>query len=354
MKQNCVIMDILNYIDIEKNSRIPMYQQIVNSIVNNISNGNIEINKKLPSINTVSEGFYLSRDTVERAYNILKKQNIIRSIPRRGNYVVKTEISKLNILFLINKLSVYKMRIYNTFIDELGKDSKVDLKIYNCDELNFINILKNSKESYDYFVIMPHFKTEDLEYTGFTDAAFEEMNSIPKDKLMILDNILQPVDKDVTAVYQEYDQDIYDALNKGAHKISKYKKLILTYPDKSVFPYPVKILKGFKRYCLEKNIDFEVINKVPQAINFKKGELFITIEEADLVSIINQVREHKLELGKDVGVLSYNDTPLKSLLGIAVMSIDFNAMGTTAAKMILNKDKGKVKIPFNLIDRMSI
>ncbi|ANW95849.1 transcriptional regulator [Wenyingzhuangia fucanilytica] len=347
-------MEILNYIDVNKNSRVPMYLQIVNSIVNNISNGNIGLNKKLPSINTVSEDFYLSRDTVERAYNILKKQNIIKSIPRRGNYVVKTELTKLNILFLINKLSSYKMRIYNAFVDQIGDDSKVDLKIYNCDELNFVNVLKSAKESYDYFVIMPHFKTENLEYTGFTDAAFEEINSIPKDKLMILDNTMPPVDEDVTAVYQEYDQDIYDALNKGVNKILKYKKIVLIYPDKSAYPYPIKILKGFKKFCLEKDISFEIVNEVCDGFEFKKGELFITIEEADLVNLINQIRENKLVLGEDVGVISYNDTPLKSLLGITVMSIDFKAMGTTAAKMILNKDKGKVKVPFNFIDRMSI
>lgn len=331
-----------------------MYQQIVNSIVNNISNGNIKLNKKLPSINSVSEDFYLSRDTVERAYNILKEQNIIKSIPRRGNYVVKTELEKLNVLFLVNKLSSYKMRIYNAFVDEIGEGSNVELKIYNCNEVDFVNILKSSKESYDYFVIMPHFKTENLEYTGFTDAAFEEINNIPKDKLMILDNTLPPVDEDVTAVYQEYDQDIYEALNKGIDKILKYKKIVLIYPHKSVYPYPVKILEGFKRFCLEREIAFDIVNEVCNNFEFNKGELFITIEEADLVSLINQIRDNKLELGENVGVISYNDTPLKSLLGITVMSIDFKAMGTTAAQMILNKDKGKVKVPFNFIDRMSI
>ncbi|HCN25310.1 MAG TPA: hypothetical protein DIS65_08115 [Candidatus Marinimicrobia bacterium] len=33
---------------------------------------------------------------------------------------------------------------------------------------------------------------------------------------------------------------------------------------------------------------------------------------------------------------------------------DFKMMGQTAAQMILNKEKGKVKNPFNFIDRESI
>jgi len=36
------------------------------------------------------------------------------------------------------------------------------------------------------------------------------------------------------------------------------------------------------------------------------------------------------------------------------MSTDFKVMGETTAKMILNKETGKVKVPFNFIDRESL
>jgi len=86
----------------------------------------------------------------------------------------------------------------------------------------------------------------------------------------------------------------------------------------------------------------------------KKGDLFITIEEADLVNLVKRIREDEYIIGTDIGIISYNDTPLKELLGITVMSTDFKIMGETAAKMILNKEKGKVKIPFNFIERESL
>ena len=85
-----------------------------------------------------------------------------------------------------------------------------------------------------------------------------------------------------------------------------------------------------------------------------KGELFITIVEDDLVNLIHLIRNNEFEIGKDVGVLSYNDTPLKDLLGISVVSTDFDMMGKPAAQMILNNKKGIVKNPFNLIDRESL
>ncbi len=63
-------MDIIKHIKIDENSRIPKYKQIVDSIIHNISTGQFKIDDKVPSINTFSKEFYLSRDTVEKAYNI--------------------------------------------------------------------------------------------------------------------------------------------------------------------------------------------------------------------------------------------------------------------------------------------
>ena len=87
---------------------------------------------------------------------------------------------------------------------------------------------------------------------------------------------------------------------------------------------------------------------------FIKGDLFITIEETDLVNLVNQIREKEFIMGEEIGVISYNDTPLKQLLGIAVVSTDFKIMGLMAAEMILNNDKSKVKVPFHFIDRASV
>jgi DNA-binding LacI/PurR family transcriptional regulator len=66
------------------------------------------------------------------------------------------------------------------------------------------------------------------------------------------------------------------------------------------------------------------------------------------------VRDRKFVLGKDIGVISYNDTPLKDLLGITVISTDFQVMGETAAYMIVKKKKELVKNAFRFINRNSI
>lgn len=348
-------MNIVELIKIDENSRVPKYQQIVDSIINNISKGHFKIDHKIPSINKLSEDLYLSRDTVEKAYSILKGQNIIVSIRGKGFYISRTKlIKKLNILFLINKLSWYKMEIYHSFLNSIGPNAYVDLHIYHCDESLFLNLLSKHKKAYDFYVIMPHFRTEDNQHTSTTVAVSQAINKIPKDKLVILDNKKIPIQDNIITVYEDYEKDIYNALESGLDKIIKYKKIFLIYPKKTIYPYPKRIKHGFMKFCVAHHLDFDILDQVYKDMVILKGDLFITIEEDDLVNLIEQVREKEFALGNDIGIISYNNTPLKALLGITVISTDFKIMGETTSRMILNNEKGKYKVPFNFIDRNSV
>jgi len=349
-------MDLYKFINIDENSRVPKYQQIVDSVIDNISKGNFQIDQKIPSINRFSEEFYLSRDTVEKAYSILKERNIITSIRGKGFYISRTKlISKVNILFLANKLSNYKLRIYNHFIDHLGANSHVDLHVYHCDETLFLNLLEKNKSAYDYYVIMPHFLTNDSSHISFPDKVLNLLKKIPLDKLIILDNVKpNMLNGALGKIYQDFENDIYSALSKGLNSIKKYDKMVLVYPEKSGYPYPRRILHGFRKFCVEHKLDFEILDKIYDDMILKKGDLFITIMETDLVNLVKQVREDEYKLGTDIGIISYNETPLKDLLGITVISTDFKVMGEKAAEIILNKKKTSFKVPFHMIERDSL
>lgn len=346
---------MLNYINFDESSRVPKYLQIIDSIIYNISVGNITAGDKIPSINSMSEEFYLSRDTVARAYNVLKDRKIITSIHGKGNYITRTKIiSKTNVLFLVNKMSTYKMDIYKSFINSMGVNTHVDLHFYHSDETLFLELMKKYKMAYDYYVVMPHFKNEKLEHVSYTEEVSRVLNEIPKDKLIVLDNQYHQINGKFIHVYQDFELDIYEALKRGIEKIIKYNKIVLVYPEKSVHPYPKGILNGFRKFCVHHHINFEIIEKVHDDMILKNKDLFITIEEDCLVKLIKQIKDKGVLLGSDIGIISYNDTPLKELLNIASISTDFKMMGELAAYMITNKEKGNIKIPFKFIDRCSI
>jgi DNA-binding transcriptional regulator YhcF (GntR family) len=347
--------DYLIEIRIDSESRIPKYRQIVNSIIEDIEKGVLSVGQRVPSINEISEEYYLSRDTVEKAYNFLKEKQIIVSAKGKGYYVARTLLpSKLNVLFLLNKLSSYKLRIFNSFVNSLGQNAKVDLNIYHCDPKIFLNILQENIGRYDHYVVMPHFKDENLTHQSMNAEVIQALRKIPEDKLLILDNSLPELNRDVASVFQDFKTDIYEALSEGQEILKRYEKLILVYPRKTVYPYPVEILHGFQKFCADMAFDFEILDEIYPDMELRTNDAYIIIEETDLVNLVKQTRDKGFALGKDIGIISYNDTPLKDLLGITVISTDFQVMGETAAYMILKKKKEMVKNVFSFINRNSI
>ncbi len=342
-------------VKIDSNSRIPKYKQIVDSVISDISKGNIRVGEKIPSINELSESCYLSRDTVEKAYKVLKERQVIVSVKGKGFYTTKTNlISRLNIFFLVNKPSTYKMIIYNHFVDSIGVKGHVNMYIYHCDQTLFINALEKSLGAYDYYVIMPHFRDENSNHVSYTAEVLKVMEKIPKDKLVMLDNTKPGITGHYGSIYQDFQEDIYNALKEALNKIKKYDKVILVYPNKVANPYPRRILKGFQQFCRDYDFDFEVLNEIYDDMELQSKDVYITIQERDLVNLVRQVRKKKLILGKDIGIISYNETPLKELLGITVISTDFKVMGETAAYMVLKNKKENVKNVFKYIERNSV
>ena len=175
-------MERLKLLKIDSDSRVPKYRQIVNSVMEEIEKGNLKVGNRIPSINEISEEYYLSRDTVEKAYNYLKEKKIIVSAKGKGYYVARTvETSSLSILFLMNKLSSYKLKIYNSFVGSLGSSARVDLKVYHCDPKVFLSELEEARGAYDYYVIMPHFKDENLIHKTATPEVREAIRAIPEE-----------------------------------------------------------------------------------------------------------------------------------------------------------------------------
>ncbi|MEM8528272.1 MAG: GntR family transcriptional regulator [Bacteroidota bacterium] len=343
-----------NYIEINKSSKMPRYRQVIRSVINGIKAGKLQLGDKIPSINALSERYDLSRDTVEKAYSQLKERNIIVSVRGKGYYIAKTDLSiQISVLFLINKLSSYKMRIFNAFVKQLGKNAKVDLDIYHCEPSIFINTLNKKKDQYDFFVVMPHFRNENFKHVGCPPDILKLLQQLPEHKLIIMDRNIDRLPSKVSRIYQDFKLDIFNALSNYLSQIQQYQKIILIFPSKSFYPYPEAIIIGFKYFCSTCNLCYEVLEQFKEDSTPELHALYIVIAESDLVNLVKQTRDRAYNMGQDIGIISYNDTPLKSLLGITVISTDFKTMGITAANAILEKETKIIKNDFHLIQRLS-
>lgn len=338
-------MELLDRID--ESSTIPKYLQVVNAIIADIEEGILKHGQRIPSINETSEMYYLSRDTVEKAYKELRERGIINSVRGKGNYICqKFSVNKLRVLLLFNKLSTYKKNMYYSLLRTLGEDAIVDLHVHHNDGKVCEALIQENLGKYNYYVIMPHFYDH-------ADTIMQTLGKIPSSKLLLLDKNIDRYAGDCAAIYQDFERDINNALHSGIDLLYKYEKLILVYPKD--IPYPIEIVKGFQRFCQETSFTCSVVDGVDEEAIMEKTA-FIVLEESDLVDLIKYARVNNLELGQDLGIISYNDTPLKEILanGITVISTDHEKMGETAAYMILNKRKGKIRNPFTLIRRHSL
>jgi DNA-binding LacI/PurR family transcriptional regulator len=273
---------------------------------------------------------------------------VITAVRGKGFYINRTDIiTPFRILLLFNKISNYKKQIYNAFVETMGDLAIVDLKIHHFSTRLFDNFITEYLNEYDYFVIMPHFYND-------SDEIYNTIKKIPIEQLILLDKDLPHTYFKYAGVYQDFKNDICNALEEGWQPISKYDKMILVFPK--IIPYPKEIITGFRSFCSSHDLPYQIIEEIGAGTVLKKKEAYIVIEETDLVTLIKCCQTQKLKIGKDIGIISYNDTPLKELLldGITVISTDHHQMGVSAATLILENRKEKIKNPFAFIRRKSL
>ncbi|MFC3198886.1 GntR family transcriptional regulator [Parapedobacter deserti] len=338
---------MFEYIHINEYSATPKYVQLANAVIGAIEAEKIQKGDMLPSINELSYVLEISRDTAEKGYKHLKQLGVLGSVPGKGYYITNADFrQELQIVLFFNKLSAHKKIVYDSFVKAIGTDAAVDFYIYNNDLSLFKKLLQNLKQEYTHYVIIPHF------IEGH-DKAAELINTIPKEKLVLLDKLVPNIDGEYAAVYEDFERDIYEALEQAREQLSKYHTLKLIFPDKSYFPKG--IIKGFYRFCQQYAFNHLLVSNILEE-PISAGEVYINLMEDDLVKLLDQVISLQLKIGQDVGIISYNETPLKKFIlnGITTISTDFKRMGEAAAAVILENAKRHEKVPFYLTLRPSV
>ena len=198
-----------NLLQIDTDKKTPKYVQIVNAITNAIRLGKLKKGDPIFSINELSDEFLLSRDTVQKAYSVLRKKGVITAVKGKGFYINRTDITTpYRILLIFNKISNYKKQIYNAFVQTMGDKAIVDLKIHHFNTRLFETILVEHIDEYDYFVIMPHFYDD-------AEEIYTIIKKIPAEQLILFDKDLPYTSSKYAAVYQDFKNDIYNALESA-------------------------------------------------------------------------------------------------------------------------------------------
>ena len=334
-------------ITIRINSKSPVqkYKQLSGEIIRNIRAGRLKIGDKLPSINYICSNYEISRDTVVIAYNELKSRGIISPRHGKGFYISSTSISHdLRVFLLFDVMNGYKEVLYRSLVKSLGKECQVDIFFHYYNLKVFEQLIRDNLGKYGFYVIMPHFN-EDV--SGI-------ISCIPSDQALIIDKDIYDPGKMYPAVFQNFYKDVQTALSEAISDIRRYS--CIKFISNRHFQFiPDGMENGFRLFCRENNLKHFLYDNI-RASKPEVSDAYLVVSDQDLIDLLKICRDKKWKPGKDIGIISYDDTPLKEILagGISVISTDFRAMGKTAAKIILNGTRDKIENPCNYIRRNSL
>lgn len=325
--------------NINHNSDLPKYQQLVNSISNAIAEKVLNKGDVLPSVNKICEENKLSKDTVFKAYSILKDQNVIESVPNKGYYVVG-ETRK--VILVLDTFKAYKEVLYHSFINNLPDNFITDVQFHHYHLENFKTIIHNSIGKYYKYVVMDFNHNE----SNFL------LSTIPNDKLLLIDWGVNSTPQN-NYVFQDFGKSFYESLLGAVESFKKYKEIHFVYP--SFTNHPIETVIFFEKFCADFKFKYKIITN-PKEFNIKREIAYISVSDRILGQFLDQCQERNLEPGKDVGFLSYNETPMKKFIykGISVVSTDFKALGTKIAEFIANEKPMQYYVPTRLTLRDSL
>ena len=72
----------------------PLYQIVVESILDQVNSGQLEANKRLPSESELCRIYSVGRNTIRRAISDLVNDGVLRTVPGVGTFVVDTRLDK--------------------------------------------------------------------------------------------------------------------------------------------------------------------------------------------------------------------------------------------------------------------
>lgn len=105
---------------ISNSSSVPIYEQIKDTIINQIISGELEENEALPSIRTLAKDIRISVMTIKKAYDELEREGYIITVHGKGSFVAPKNLE------LMKEQKLKEMESYIEKIVEIAKKYRIE------------------------------------------------------------------------------------------------------------------------------------------------------------------------------------------------------------------------------------
>lgn len=128
--------------NIDLQSKVPIYEQIVNQVERYIMLGILKKDEQLPSVRQIAGELGINPNTIQKAYSELENRKMIISVSGKGNFVNRDiknvlEDKKEELIQKVRK-DVEELKSLGININEILKSTwQIGTDILNC---NYVNI----------------------------------------------------------------------------------------------------------------------------------------------------------------------------------------------------------------------
>ncbi len=315
-------------------------QQLAEYIQQTIVTQNLKAGDSLPSINSLTKEHNVSRDTVYKALVNLKEQGLIDSLHGKSFFVNSETI---RVLVLLDEYSQFKEVFYQSLLNNLPKEVKVDMFFHHYNENFYDTFLESRIGVYNKYLVMSY----------ENERMSEVLKKFDRDKLLLLDygNFEK---EEYSFVTQCFGKNLYATLESVEDELNKYEELVLLINKKHKHPETSK--EWFQKYCKDKKKKCVVIDEIIEQESFMQpGRCFIVIKQEDIVELIKSARGKNLKMAQDYGLIAYNDMPFYDVIdkGISAITIDWKKMGKLASEFVKNNHLVQEQLPSYVVKRNS-
>lgn len=114
-------------------SRVPVYEQIIKQVEEQVLTGILKVDDKLPSVRSLSVKLSINPNTIQKAYTELDRRQLIITVPGKGSFISEKAIE------VVGANSREKMTELNKIIRELALAGITKEEIINNIEEVFNN-----------------------------------------------------------------------------------------------------------------------------------------------------------------------------------------------------------------------
>jgi DNA-binding GntR family transcriptional regulator len=144
----------LSIFNLDETAGIPKYRELINSVCTAIEQGNISRGDRLPSVNQLCIKFCLSRDTVLLAFNELKSNGTVISVPGKGYYIERTDLNYDKQIFLLfDELNGFKEDLYASFLEHLNSRISVDIYFHHFNFSVYKHLISSAAGKYGAYIV---------------------------------------------------------------------------------------------------------------------------------------------------------------------------------------------------------